>query len=1004
MKKQILLYLFIVLTFIQVDAQTCLPEGISFSNQAEVNSFPQDYPGCITVLGNIAISNSSILNLDSLIYIQEIGGDLSVYYGSPIEGLDGLNNLYHIGGDLNIIETTSLENLTGLEGLTQVDGLLRITQNEALINLEGLNNLDTILTGNLQIGNNAQLISLDGLNNLKFASGLRLYNNESLQNINGLESLEKVPWVFEIRNNTVLVNLIGLNNLDSIGYGNDYMDSIIEYNDSLNSLTGLENLSYVNELRINNNYSLESIVEFSPQFEINRLFQIYQNESLLSLDGLEQINYLRGINITNNPNLENINGLQGLDSLGDYGLIIDSCNSLIDLNGLESIIQLPGDLEISNCETLNNISSLSGISNLERLYLRNCPSLQSLNGLQNLSFVPFLVLDNLDALTNLNGLNSLDSAYGVYIQDNDNLITLEGLENLKKVVDLNIGNFDLENTGNINLESLNGLNNLESIGNFELVENASLIDIDELENVETLDGFFRIKENASLLNINGLRNVLNIGNGSSLYISGNPLLSNCDIELVCGQLYSGIIENNAVGCESGDEMNLACEAYCYYDDFVITNQAYLNDFTEYYSDCQIIAGNLDISGYGIFDLSNLLNIVEVRGSIKIHDCPSLTNLDGLDNISSIYKYIKIDNNEILTSIDGLNGINPNSIDSLIIIDNSVLSNCSIDAFCDYYLTPSSVVTIENNNSGCNSIIEFEEECFGLVQNLVFSTQDEIDSYLDNCVNCDIINGNVTIEGNDITNLDGLSGIEFIVGFLDIGGVSGNPLLTSISGLSSLSLVNQELVINNNPSLSTLDGIIESESSLQLSSLESVGGNLEITNNSSLVNLEGLEFLSSIGGELIIAGNDLLVSLSGIDNIDPTSISALFISDNPLLSQCSVLSICNALNETPMQVDIYNNTEGCNNEVEVDVNCAGVGFEELLGKEAIIFYPNPATTELFISGVSSVEEIFIYNQLGQKVFAEKAYEGSIDISMINSGVYILEIVSNGVSYKEKLIIQ
>ncbi len=80
MKK--LSFIIFVLIFCQITvlSQSCLPDGITFSTQAEIDSFQNNYPNCTEVDGDITIGE----------------------YGSDITNLNGLNVLTAIGGNLKI--------------------------------------------------------------------------------------------------------------------------------------------------------------------------------------------------------------------------------------------------------------------------------------------------------------------------------------------------------------------------------------------------------------------------------------------------------------------------------------------------------------------------------------------------------------------------------------------------------------------------------------------------------------------------------------------------------------------------------------------------------------------------------------------------------------------------------------------------------------------------------------------------------------------------------------
>ena len=57
-----LCFLMLLLSF-SMFSQSCLPQGISFTSQAQIDSFPINYPGCTEIEGPVTISGSNIKNL-----------------------------------------------------------------------------------------------------------------------------------------------------------------------------------------------------------------------------------------------------------------------------------------------------------------------------------------------------------------------------------------------------------------------------------------------------------------------------------------------------------------------------------------------------------------------------------------------------------------------------------------------------------------------------------------------------------------------------------------------------------------------------------------------------------------------------------------------------------------------------------------------------------------------------------------------------------------------------
>lgn len=138
-------------------SQPCLPEGIKFHSQAEIDSFNINYPGCKEIEGDVIIS----------------------FYPNDITNLNGLNQITAIGGKL-YISCDSLRNLTGLDSLTFIGGDVYFYSDDSLSDLTGLGNL-TFIGGYLDICWCDKLTDLSALNNLTFIGGaLRIYYNSSL--------------------------------------------------------------------------------------------------------------------------------------------------------------------------------------------------------------------------------------------------------------------------------------------------------------------------------------------------------------------------------------------------------------------------------------------------------------------------------------------------------------------------------------------------------------------------------------------------------------------------------------------------------------------------------------------------------------------------------------------------------------------------------------------------------------------------------------------------------
>jgi hypothetical protein len=100
---------------------TCL-DSIFFNSQAEIDAYPIDYPGCNTVIGNVIISGSDIINLNGLNQINTIEGNLTIAENDALTSLMGLNMVSFIGGNLWISGNNVLTDLTGLGSVASIGG------------------------------------------------------------------------------------------------------------------------------------------------------------------------------------------------------------------------------------------------------------------------------------------------------------------------------------------------------------------------------------------------------------------------------------------------------------------------------------------------------------------------------------------------------------------------------------------------------------------------------------------------------------------------------------------------------------------------------------------------------------------------------------------------------------------------------------------------------------------------------------------------------------------
>lgn len=154
---------------------SCLPDGITFSSQSEIDNFQVNYPGCTSIMGGVVtISGSDITNLNGLSVLTSIVGILEIKGCNNLTSLSGLDNLTSIGSHLYIHLNPSLTGLSALNHLTSIGSALWIESNVSLSSIAGLSNL-TSINGTLNVNYNPALTSLSGLDNIDTATIFAYY-------------------------------------------------------------------------------------------------------------------------------------------------------------------------------------------------------------------------------------------------------------------------------------------------------------------------------------------------------------------------------------------------------------------------------------------------------------------------------------------------------------------------------------------------------------------------------------------------------------------------------------------------------------------------------------------------------------------------------------------------------------------------------------------------------------------------------------------------------------
>jgi hypothetical protein len=303
-----------------------------------------------------------------------------------------------------------------------------------------------------------------------------------------------------------------------------------------------------------------------------------------------------------------------------------------------------------------------------------------------------------------------------------------------------------------------------------------------------------------------------------------------------------------------------------------------------------LAGYTEITGDLVIDSADLPsvgleNLTTIGGNLTVIGTTGMTSLI-FDGLTSIGGTINISYNTALTSINwsDLTYIGGH----ITMYFNDALTSINLDGVTyvgdDIEIHDSSALVSISMSSLTSTVTGQPLRIYAnpVLTNCDFSSLTSVGDHL-------------YIQNNDsLSDLEGLSSLTYVDSWFEI---NANNALTDLNGLSNLTSVGGNLTITANDALTTLEGLnsltsvggsldIRSNAltSLSLNSLTSVGDYLWIE-DTSLTSLEGLNNLSAVGAYLGIRSNNGLTSLAALDNL--TSVGALYIQYNSALCQSVV---------------------------------------------------------------------------------------------------------------------
>ncbi len=483
----------------------------------------------------------------------------------------------------------------------------------------------------------------------------------------------------------------------------------------------------------------------------------------------------------------------------DGDLIIDDSfsGSIVDLDPLNTIQSISGDLIVRNCPQLGNLQGLDVITSIGGdLIIQDCGGITSMG---NFPFAlesiggDFIFLNN--ASFGALAMNNLSTVGGIFeIKDNQQMSSIQfaGLTSIGSEFRLTSNTFTslnfstLQSIGGIfrilaciasGGQDLSTFSLLNSVGaDFTIQDNQGINSLDGFGNLTNFNSGFYVINNDFLQSIDGFSG---ISTALVVVITGNLELSSIDGLISLSTIFDDLRINNNGGISS---LNGFSNLTNISGDLEIVNNQVLSSPPSLGSNNSSNSSLLDLNGFS--SLSTIGGDLDIRSNSIIN---SISGFSSLQSSSNIYLEDNID----MGALSGFDNYQ-NCGNNLLVRNNSALQ--TINGF-------SSLTTVGNtfrldNNDACTSISGFDN---------LTSTGDEFN-----------INWNqilTQINGfNNLTTVPGYFNITFNDGITTINGfqnlnttekvrIHTNPQLNSVTGFENISTLTSGMDLYNNSVLS-----------------------------------------------------------------------------------------------------------------------------------------------------------------------------------------------------------
>lgn len=369
--------------------------------------------------------------------------------------------------------------------------------------------------------------------------------------------------------------------------------------------TNSEGTAYGNEV----SFETLNIPEPEPVAKIFEGDVVLTTQNEVDDFGVEGYIEVTGTFFISGESIESLTPLLSVKKVGK--LRIEGTEKLINLEGLNNVTEVNGEMLIVDNLILENIGALNNINTINGwLGIISNNKISSIQGFDSLTTVEFIQINENESIKSVDAFNTVEEIESFVFSSNKQIEFIGGFANLKSINRLFIEN----NEGNFTVDAFHEI--IEFTDSFLISQNAGLTEIIGFEKIEALSNFIRVIDCPELVLLKGFSS---LETAQSIFINNCPKLSTLDafrnLQLLNGTLNLSFLDLN--------------------------NLANFNSLEE--------VGGLWIGSRlnGLQNFNDLSNLKTINGAMKIFNNDSLISLMGFDSLVNCSD-IEVTGNQNLT--------------------------------------------------------------------------------------------------------------------------------------------------------------------------------------------------------------------------------------------------------------------------------------------------------------------------------------------------------------------